>query len=569
MAESQPWMIEMAEQLNRAETAGRRDVIEGYRELTGKSAATLYRIARDHGFLSGRRRRADAGRRAVTGEQVALVSAIIQSTAREVKGCIMDVDTALGLAEDNGLIGPGTVSTARMQALLRENNMNRAMLDIPEPRIRMRSLHPNHVHVLDASICIQYYLRGRKGLAIMDERKFYKNKPANFSKIKNKLIRYVLTDHFSHTIFVKYYYVAGENMETVYDFLCSAWRGGRHEKWPFRGVPFFLLMDAGAANIAKPIIGMLKQLDVQFPESMPHNPARQGSAEVAHDMVESKFESRLRIQPAATIEELNAWALDWCAWFNGTKKHRRHGMTRTGCWLKYAKQEHIRDLPSGEMMQELFAAPSETRTVDAHYCISYKSNTYRLKHVEGIIPRRSQVLVVFRPMQWPDVGVVFNETEYIVRPLGVFDGGFLEGSAVIGAEYKALPESPVQKVRKVNENMAYGESREKGAAPFSGTLQRVFGHMAEKLGNVAAMPRRGTPIEVGRDLAQKEIPIMELFKRLRDAGVAVTPALNAELREELGGSVSVGRAEEVVRALVEGADWRGEESLDRITGFTG
>jgi len=549
-------MNEMAGRLCEVDVSSRNQVIECYRELTGKSPATLYRIAKKHGFESGRTKRRDAGRSAVTREQVALVSAIIQTEAREVKGCITDVGTALMRAEDNGLIDPGQISVSRMQALLRENNMSAAMLDTPDPKIRMRSLHPNHVHVLDASICIQYYLRNRQGLAIMDERKFYKNKPQNFGIKKDKLIRYILTDHFSHTIFLKYYYLPGETAKTVFDFLCSAWGTKNTDKWPFRGVSKYLLMDAGAAQIARPIIAMLRQLDVQFPKNMPHNPSRQGSAEVAHNLVESKFESGLRIQPAMTIDELNSWATDWCVWFCGSKRHSRHGMTRTGCWLKFIRQEHLRDLPSMEMMQELFACPTEERTVDQHYCISYKGKTFALKHIEGLVPRRSKVMAVFRPMIAPEIGVVFDDTEYLVKPLAVFDGGFMEGSAIIGEEYKALPDSIVQTIRKQNENLAYGEAHGKNQKPFEGTLGNVFGHHAEKLGNIAAMPRRGTPIEVGLDLAAKEIPIMDLFKRLRDAGIPVTPVLNKELREELGSSVSVGRADRIVSAIAEGVDWR-------------
>jgi hypothetical protein len=59
----------------------------------------------------------------------------------------------------------------------------------------------------------------------------------------------------------------------------------------------------------------------------------------------------------------------------------------------------------------------------------------------------------------------------------------------------------------------------------------------------------------------QRIPIMELFKKLRDAGVIVTPALNAELRAGLGGTVAGDRADEVVRALADGGDWRGAQDL--------
>lgn len=547
------WAREMARRLSAAVNGEKDAIIAEYQHLTGKSPATLYRIAARHGFASGRRKRSDAGACTLTDGQVEWVSALVQTTAREVKGPILPVTEALAMAVDNGVIQAGQVSHARMQAILREREMGKAALTAVTPHIHLRSLHPNHVHVFDASICIQYYLKGKRGLGFMDERDYREKKPANFHSIKERLFRMVLADHFSHTLFVRYYAESGENARMTFDFLSQAWRGGHHAKSPFRGVPKFLLMDAGSANVAKGILEFLGRLGVETPANMPHNPRRQGSAEVAQNIVECHFEAKLRLEPATTVEELNAWVDDWLAYWNGVKVHRRHQMTRTACWLKYIRQEHIRDLPEDAILRDLYAEPEVERTVRPDNTISFRNETYRLKHITGIRPGL-KVRVILRPYHWPEVAVRFGETDYLVRPIGTVEGGFAADAAVIGAEFKAQPETTPQQVQKANENLAYGETRGKDALPFGGTLQ-VFGHQAEKVGAVP-MPRRGTPIEVGRDLAAREIPIMELFKKLMEAGVRVTPALNAELRGELGASVAVGQAEEIVRALAEGADWR-------------
>lgn len=545
------WAREMAGRLSRAVNGEKDRIIAEYQRLTGKSPATLYRIARQHGFSSGRKKRRDAGACCVNDEQLRFVSALIQSTAREVKGCIMPVSEALEIAIDNGVVKRGQISEERLSAILREREMNKAALDAETPSIRMASLHPNHVHVFDASICIQYYLKSGKGLGFMDERDFREKKPKNFAKIKQRIFRLILVDHFSHCLFVKYYIAAGENALMTFDFLTSAWRGGLHEKAPFRGVPNFLLMDAGSANVAKGILQLLERLEIEIPKNMPHNPRRQGSAETAQNIVETHFEARLHLEPATTIEELNEWVTDWLVHFNGNRKHRRHGMSRTACWMTITR-EQLRDMPAEDIVRDLYAEPEVTRTVAPDNTISFRGNTYRVKHIEGIRPRL-KVDVVLRPYHWPEVAVVFGGTEYLVQPVGVLAGGFSADAAVIGEEYKAQPDTVPMKVRKVNENTAYGEERKKGDLPFAGSL-RVFGHHAEKVAAVA-MPRRGTPIEVGRDLAAQELPIMELFKRLRDAGVTVTKELNAELRDRFGGSISAGAAEHVVRALVEGADY--------------
>jgi len=546
------WAQEMTRRLSQAVNGEKDRIVAEYQHLTGKSPATLYRIAKRHGFDSGRRRRCDAGTCTLSDGQLQFVSTLVQATARQVKGSILPVSEALDIAIDNGVIAPGDISEGRLSALLREREMNGAALDAPAPCIRMASLHPNHVHVFDASICIQYYLRRGKGLGFMDERDFREKKPANFAKIKERIFRLVLADHFSHYLYVKYYQASGENARMTFDFLSSAWRGGHHAKAPFRGVPKFVLMDAGSANVAKGVLELLKRLEIEIPANMPHNPRRQGSAENAQNLVETHFEARLHLEPATTIEELNCWVTDWLVRWNGKRRHSRHGMTRTACWLTIS-QEQLIDLPCDEILRDLFAEPQVERTVAADNTISFRSQNYRLKHIEGIRPGK-KVQVILRPYHWPEVGVVFNETEYLVSPVGVLAGGFSADAAIIGEQYKAQPDTQAMKARKANDNLAYGEEKKKGDLPFGGTLQ-VHGNHADKVAAMP-MPRRGTPIEVGRDMAAKEIPIMVLLKRLRDAGVTLTRELNAELRAELGESVPVGRADEVVTALCDGAQWR-------------
>ena len=386
------WAKEMAQRLTLAVNGEKDRIISEYQQLTGKSPATLYRIAKKHGFSSGRKKRRDAGTCTLSDYQLQFVSSLMQTTARDVKGVILPVSEALLIAEDNGVILPGQISADRLSTLLREREMHKKALDADTPSIRMRSLHPNHVHIFDASICIQYYLKSGKRLGFMDERDFRAKKPKNFAKIKQRIFRLVLADHFSHYLYVKYYETSGENAVMTFDFLSSAWRGGKHDKTPFRGVPNFLLMDAGSANVAKGILALLERLEIEIPKNMPHNPRRQGSAEVAQNIVETHFESRLHLEPATTIEQLNEWVTDWLVRWNGKRIHRRHKMTRMACWMTI-KQAQLRDMPGDEIMQYLFANPEETRTVAQDNTISFRGETYRLKHIEGIRPRaRVQVI---------------------------------------------------------------------------------------------------------------------------------------------------------------------------------
>jgi hypothetical protein len=529
------WQTEMVERLRDAQNGEKDRIITEYETLTGKSAATLYRIAKQNGYDSGRKKRSDADKCALSQQQLSFISGLIHKSARELKGTIMPVEEALEIAEDNGIVERGTCSAAWVSCLLRRHNMHRAALDTPEPKIRMRSLHPNHVHVFDVSVCIQFYLKGRKGLRIMRETDFYKNKWQNFAKVKKKLLRYILTDHYSHTIFVKYYYTGGETQANLFDFLVSAWSGDKHPKLPFRGVPFFVLMDAGAANVSKAMLQWMERLDIEIPKALPHNAARQGSAEKAQEIVESRFESKLRFQSAEEIADLNDWALDWAVNWNSTKNHRRHGMTRMQCWLTI-RRDQLRDLPDRQLLQDLFAEPEVSRLVNGDYTISFRAQTYDVRHIGGLIPNHSRVNVILRPFGWPQIGIVHNGTEHLVSPIGVVQGGFRQDAAIIGQQFKAVPESDTQKHKKRIDNLAFGEDRPKDAMPFEGIT--VFGTRADKVPH-NYIPRSGTTLEIksgDMDLEQ-QLPIITLIREL-SLNIDMTPDLNQALREHYGTTIS-------------------------------
>ena len=555
------WQQEMAERLSAAVNGEKDRIIAEYKTLTGKSAATLYRIAGQNGFTSGRKERSDKGEleSGLNEEQLRFVSALMDTSKRQVKGVIMSVRTALDIAIDEGVIAKGQITTGGLQRILRDREMNAAALESVDPSIRMASLHPNHVHVFDASVCIQYYLKGKKGLRIMDERDFREKKPANFDKIKQRIIRMILVDHFSHFIYVKYYLAAGENQQITFDFLTTAWRGCQHEKLPLRGVPFFLLMDAGSANIAKGILGLLERLEIDIPKNMPHNPKRQGSAEVAQNIVERDFEARLAFQPAYSMEELNEWAIDWACHYNATQVHSRHKETRTACWLRI-KQEQLRNLPAADIVRDLYAEPEVERTVRQDNTISFRAQEYRLKHIQGIRPGK-KVKVILRPYVWPQVAVMFGDAEYLVQPVGTpLAGGFSADAAIIGQEYKAQPETQVEKVRKANENLAFGEERKKDDLPFAGTLQ-VMGQQAAKLGNLTMMPRRGHDILLDREAGPVMLPIAELFKRLRGH---MTPQLNRDLRATYGEAIEAANLERLADEIITTGTFSHDEAETKV-----
>ncbi len=417
------------------------------------------------------------------------------------------------------------------------------------PHTPMQSLHPNHTHVFDSSVCIQYYLKNGK-LGIMDERDFYKNKPENFAKVKTRLLRYVLVDHFSGAFVFKYYNTTGETSDNLWDFLKWAWAGNHHEKVPFRGVPFILLMDTGAANKSHAIVEFLQRLGVTIPKGLPYNPRRQGACETTHTIIEEWFESGMRIQPGTSVEQINIWSLDMMAWHQAFKVHTRHGMPRTQSWLSI-KENQFRELPDEETLQDIYQNKQEPRTVSGSYTIDYKGMEYNIRHVPGIY-KNAKVNIIQKIYKKPLIDVEWEGVLYESSPiemLSALQGGFRADAAIIGQTYKAQPETLTQQAVKRFDNMAYGEEKKKGAIPFEG--MHIFGGLADQI-NVDFITKKGTPIEVNRGVMETHISLMELLKRLSAEIGVITPKMNSDLRAKYENGIEIKEAEEVIRQIQEG-----------------
>ncbi len=543
------WQREMVSKLREAKPSERKAVLQPYREQYGYTVKTLYEIAKTYGFCSGRKKRCDKGIGVLAEEQIEFVASFVRSTKRENKGAFAPVENAMEFAIDNGIMMRGEVTVGAMHRILREREIDKKRLNAPTPHVEMRSLHPNHVHLVDASVCIQYYLDDG-GMKIMRQDEFYKNKLENFKKIKTPLQRYILTDHFSGFMFIKYYLSAGETAENLFDFLCCAWEAKEEANFPFRGVPFAMLMDGGCRAKARAMgDGFWSGIGVEILPGTPGNSRRQGSVEVSHNIWEMWFETRLRIDPATTLDDLNRKARGFCVWLNATREHTRTKMTRLSCWLMI-KQEQLRELPERAVLQDLMNKPEEERTV-SNYRISFEGKEFNLKHAR--IPHGSKVKVIKNIWKWKDGIITVNYEGQLyeaqaIEKLPAELGGFSANAAIIGQEYKAQPETATQQAVKRLDELATGSRQpSKKAMPFAGL--NAFEGFADKVGNLSALPKRGTPIELARNTAPAQISIMEFFKRLRSAGITISTALNKELRAELGETIDATRAETVIEAI--------------------
>lgn len=438
------------------------------------SRASIFRKLREIGFDFDRKQRADKGESGLMLTEAKSISAYLMAGTRANGKRIVSIEQALADLRANGkiraertdpasgevsLLSPATVSRK-----LREWNLHPDQLSRPAPHVEMASLHPNHVWQIDASVCVLFYLP-KRGMQVMSDKEFYKNKPQNFERIKNdRIIRYTCTDHTTGTVQVRYY-TGAETGANLADFFIHCIQPKGHPQEPIHGVPFILMDDAGSANTSHLFNNLLDRLQVRHITHAPGNPRAVGSVERAQNLVECHFESRLGLgRPVKALDELNELAGIWARWFNGARQHSRHGHTRYGLW-QTIRAEQLRLAPSREICQLLLSTRPQPRTVDGRLQISYAmkgqpSRLYSVAHVPNVIVGE-KLTVCINPYRMPAVHVIRNGEDgkdvfYECQPLEVNEYGYTEAAVIIGESYKAMADTPADTARKDALMEAYG-----------------------------------------------------------------------------------------------------------------
>ncbi|MBQ4852867.1 DDE-type integrase/transposase/recombinase, partial [Pseudoalteromonas sp. MMG012] len=462
----------------------------------GLSKDALYRRLKSLGWESGKAKRSDAGTTAMDNEAINMLVSILNQGVRDNGKRIMDVTTAKSILVANGY---QCLSTSQISRVLAKRNASVTALDKPAPHIQMRSLAPNHVHQVDPSYCLLYYPPGKKGKVqrYANDSEFYANKPENLERIKHlRVWRYVLIDHNSGMVRVRYYESAGETQANMFDFLMWCWKW--HDGSAFMGVPQIMLWDKGSANTGKAITNVLDALKVK---NIPHeagNPRAKGAVEVANNIVEKQFESRILFEPVSSVEELNESVWAWQEAFNANKvpgmncKHTRHKQARLDVWLTiYQPQnrDYLRMLPDEQICRLLLTKTGDTRTVKDGLTITYvhpltktslSYDLYGLEHVRnGIKVSVSPILIGDTPDLLVGVKTPLDEVVYHqVAPANFDASGFRVDAAIIGEEHQRHADTATQTAAKEADRLAYGnlsddeikKAKKQKTAPFNGKL---------------------------------------------------------------------------------------------------
>lgn len=532
----------------------RGKVIADLMAKTGWSKDTVYRRLQAAGYESKRKRRSDFGKSSLDAETLKKAGALLAEVQRKDGRNPMSVKLARAILLANGIEVP--VSEGWLAKLLADAGIGKKALNLPSSFVKLKSAHPNQVHMADPSLCLTYFAPDGKQ-KIMHLRENYKNKEGFKGKENLKCWRYVLVDHASGSICVRYYRSAGENMVNLWDFLLYAW-GKKKEGYAFHGVPKMLIWDKGSANISKPIQRALESLGVEFWSHKAGAPQAKGAVETMNRTFESWFETLLRREPVNSVEELNELAEYFCMAFNANslenfptplnRDYKNLG-ARLGLWSRISNEE-LQILPDVEACRALLTTEPERRQVGGDWCFRFKSyrgkgtQIYSLAGQLGIEPNNSSVEV--QPLLWKGQDAVraswFWQGEPIsmdLLPCGHDEYGFRDNAVLLGSEFRQNPLSEQEKARRELEDLELLE----GLKSHSVLRSKEFRVPEIAKGTELKMP--SSPVQI-----RGSLPVRPEVVRQIDVRISVTEVLMRWKREL--GALPEGLAEALRKSYPEG-----------------
>lgn len=580
--ETRDYLSSLARRLDAASHGAKSRLVAEAAGFLGWSKQTVHRhLAASAGRSTGRATRSDKGSTSVAPEALIKLGAAEREAIRENGKQTLFTTTARGMLEQNGT--EFGCSTGHLNRLMRARKLSVSAQREADPVQALRAPHPNHTHEIDPSLCLVYYLRGRQ--YIMRDDEFYKNKLENYVKVKLKVYRYVIYDKASGTVLPWYTEAAGENQHSLFEFLMFAW-----SKQPgrlFHGVPKILLWDKGSANTSAAVQNLLRSLEVTALDHRAGRARVKGGVENGNNLVETQFESRLRFEPVDSVAQLNtassAWANAWNANLlpGQDSRLRRRGLTtpvaRYDLW-QLITAEQVRILPPVDVCRALMAGKIETRKVASDLTVQFRHPAadgtayYSVKGLDGVCVGDK---INVRPLVYGDCALQIEVPRYDGAPLIYriepernYDRfGQLASGAEIGAEYKAVPQTAIERSVKDMDAAAYPgldadgvqRARARRETPFAGTLD-AHSHLQD-ITLPTYLPRGGSEIETPAHLSTAPAMLDAISAMLR-----IVDALGRNLSPDENRFFSLrysdGVPEDQINALI--AQFRGIEATPEV-----
>lgn len=516
----------------------------------GLSRATLMRRLKEVTVKPQRKRRSDAGTTDLSLADAQRLAAHLMEGYRANDKCILSLKLALKQLRAHFPLFASVVdsesgetrqlSDSACARALRAHGLHPDQLRAVAPVQALASEHPNDVWQIDASISTLFYVPESGGAQDMAPGVFYKNKPDNFEKIKRqRLTRYVITDHCSGAIFVMYVPGGESTVNMAEAFLAAIAERPQQQMY---GVPFRLMLDPGSAGVSGAFGNLCRRLLVELIVNKAGNARAKGQVENAHNLVETDFESGFKFTHVPNIEWINERAQMWMRYYNSARIHRRHGMARWAKWLEIT-QAQLRLVDAALARQLLTHAP-ETPKVANDLTVRFAGRVWSVRDVASVMVGE-KVTITHNPFDQTSAYLVSHDAEgnELLTPVSeVKTGahGFREGAPLIGREMKAMPDTVATANRKTVERLATGaESDEQAAAarkakalPFGGAID-PYAHHEASLPAATVLPRRGTALDTSVQVGGHVPEVLTHFEAARamvDKGVAMSPEMLGTLK---------------------------------------
>lgn len=253
---------------------------------------------------------------------------------------------------------PKLPSISWITDMIRRKGLNRASEKKQDPSIILKTNYPNEAHQLDFSLL--YCILDEKIIPIFN-RDANKNKPELLNHPK-RLILMMLTDHFTGAFFPLI--CRKQKILDIAKFLYLAWMP-KGDKYPFHGVPEYLLTDNDKALRSFAMLRLFDYLEIKVPNVRPYKARVKGSVEKTIDIFQRFFESKLRfINGPITLEEINKLAIQEAIYFQTHFNHSRHLNPRFQFWVNHI-ENHLRELPNEEIYKQMLYCEPISRLVNS------------------------------------------------------------------------------------------------------------------------------------------------------------------------------------------------------------
>jgi len=528
--------------------------------LNGISLATLHRYLNQVAVRSPRKQRCDSGVFALGRNEAEIISAYLMKHYRGNGKKGITLVTALRDLRENKLVRAEVIDAATGTiTLLSESAVLKALkgyglhwqqvLRAERPMAVAQSTpYPNHTWQIDASVCTLFYLDD-DGTSPMPANVFYKNKPENFERVaKQRVTRFVITDHNSGAIKVRYF-LGSESVANYAEFFLWAIQKQPGYTDPFHGVPFQLMADPGS-GLAGAFKNLVRRLGIDLIINKAGNPAAKGQVENAQNLVEMGFEHQFRAHRPANLADLNERAQVWACNFNSTAVLGRHGKTRFMKWMEITA-EQLRIAPGLDLCRELLTGAEKDCLVDQYGRVQFGGGgrKWDVRSVPGVAVGQ-KLPITFSAYNEREVFCVFKDADgrEVLHPCPLVEmdeHGFASDARVIGSGYQALPDTVADTRRKQALMLTTGTTtlkdaekaqKQKGFEVFNGAVRFDYLRL-ENAAQVPFVPKTSVPLDVSTvttstPKVMRLLTQFEAAQALRVMGMTLNAELVATLKSQ-------------------------------------